>query len=64
MVKSVTLKKLQSLTGMLNFACGVISPARAFSRHLYSLLKGVSKPYHHIKIRLKTILKFYISSSI
>ena len=48
--KSVTLKKLQSLTGMLNFACGVILPARAFSRRLYNLSKGVSKSYHHIKI--------------
>ena len=50
MTKSVTLRKLQSLTGMLNFACGVIAPARAFSRRLYNLSCGVSKPYHHVKI--------------
>ena len=48
--KSATLKQIQSLTGMLNFACGVISPARAFSRRLYDLEIGLSKPYHHAKI--------------
>ena len=49
-VKSVTLKKMQSLTGMLNFSCGVISPGRAFSRRLYNLTIGVQKPYYHIKL--------------
>ena len=48
--KSVTLHKLQSLTGMLNFACQVIEPGRAFSRRLYNLSIGLSKPYHHVKI--------------
>ena len=48
--KAVTLHKLQSLTGMLNFACQVIEPGRAFSRRLYNLAIGLSKPYHHVKI--------------
>ena len=48
--KSVTLKKLQSLTGMLNFACQIIEPGRAFSRRLYNLAIGLSKPFHHVKI--------------
>ena len=48
--KAVTLHKLQSLTGMLNFACQVVEPARAFSRRLYNLSIGLSKPYHHVKI--------------
>ena len=48
--KSVTLKKIQSLSGMLNFCCGVIAPERIFSRRLYNLTIGVSKPYYHIKI--------------
>ena len=50
LLKSVTLHKLQSLTGMLNFACQVIEPGRAFSRRLYDLSIGLSKPYHHVKL--------------
>ena len=50
MSKSVTLKRLQSLTGMLNFTCSIITPGRAFSRRLYNLSKGVTRPYHHIHI--------------
>ena len=49
-VKSVTLRKLQSLLGMLNFTCSVITPAKAFSRRMYNLEKGVTKPYHHITL--------------
>ena len=48
--KSVQLKEIQGLAGMLNFACGVIAPARAFSRRLYNLSIGLSRPYHHRKI--------------
>ena len=48
--KSVTLRKLQSLTGMLNFTCSVICPAKTFSRRLYNLTIGVSKPYYKIKL--------------
>ena len=47
---AVTLKELQSLNGMLNFACGIIVPARAFCRRLYNLSKGVTKHYYKIKI--------------
>ena len=48
--KSVKLVELQSLTGMLNFACGVISPARAFCRRLYDLAIGIRKPYYRVKL--------------
>ena len=48
--KSVTLKKLQSLTGMLNFSCQIIELAQAFSRRLYDPSIGLSKPFHHVKI--------------
>ena len=48
--KSVTLRSLQSLTGMLNFACQIIIPARAFSRRLYNLSIGVKKSYYKIKM--------------
>ena len=48
--KSVQLRDIQGLAGMLNFACGVIAPARAFSRRLYNLSIGLSRPYHHRKV--------------
>ena len=47
---SITLKELQSLNGMLNFACGIIAPARAFCRRLYNLSIGITKSYYRIKI--------------
>ena len=47
---SITVKKLQSLSGMLNFACGIIPQARAFTRRLYDLGIGISKPYYRVKM--------------
>jgi hypothetical protein len=47
---SVTLKEMQSITGMLNFACGIVAPGRAFSRRLYDLTIGVKKSYYKIKL--------------
>ena len=35
---------------MLNFACGVIAPARAFSRRLYDLGIRLAKPYHKVRV--------------
>ena len=32
--KKVTLREIQSLTGLLNFACSVVVPGRAFLRRL------------------------------
>ena len=51
-IKSVTLRKLQSLTGMLNFCCGIIRPARIFSRRLYNLTVAIQKSYYHVKLTL------------
>ena len=48
--RSVTLKELQSLIRLLNFACSVILPGRAFLRRMIDLTKGVRKPYHHIHL--------------
>ena len=48
--KRVTLKELQSLCGVLNFACDVIIPGRAFLRRLFDLCKGLRKPHHRIKL--------------
>ena len=48
--KKVTLKELQSLTGLLNFACFVVVPGRAFLRRLIDITLGVTRPYHLIRI--------------
>ena len=48
--RSVTLKELQSLIGLLNFACSVVLPGRAFLRRMIDLTKGVRKPYYYIRL--------------
>ena len=48
--KNCTLKDMQQALGFLNFACRVIKPGRPFLRRLFDLVRGVSKPLHHIKI--------------
>ena len=45
-----TLREIQCLNGVLNFACTVIVPGRAFLRRLIDLTVGVSKPHHHIRL--------------
>ena len=49
-MKTAQLKHIQALAGMLNFACAIIAPARAFSRRLIDMTIGLSKPYHHRKV--------------
>ena len=48
--KKVTLKEIQSLTGMLNFACSVVVPGRAFLRRLIDLTVGIHSPYHFVRL--------------
>ena len=48
--RTVRLKELQSLIGLLNFTCQVIVPGRAFLRRLIGLTKGVRQPHHHIRL--------------
>ena len=48
--KKVTLKEIQSLSGMLNFACSVVVPGRAFLRRLIDLTVGVHSPRHYVRI--------------
>jgi hypothetical protein len=48
--RKVTLKELQSLIGLLNFACRVIRPGRAFLRRMINLTCAFSNPTHHISI--------------
>ena len=42
--KRVTLKELQSLIGLLSFACSIIKPGRVFLRRLINLTIGVVRP--------------------
>lgn len=48
--KKVTLREIQSLTGLLNFACSVVVPGRAFLRRLIDLTKGVKSAHHFIRL--------------
>ena len=48
--KKVTLKEIQSLVGLLNFACSVIRPGRAFLRRLIELTVGVRMLNHCIRL--------------
>ena len=49
--KKVTLREVQSLTGLLNFACSIILPARAFLRRLIDLTIGIQSPFHFIRLK-------------
>ena len=48
--KKIKLRDLQSLIGLLNFACLVVSPGRAFLRRLIDLTIKVFNPFHWIKL--------------
>lgn len=48
--ETVTLKEIQSLTGMLNFACSGVVPGRVFLRRLIDLTVGIHSPYHYVRI--------------
>ena len=48
--KKNTLKKMQSVTGSLQFACRAIVPGRPFCRRLINSICGLTKPHHHIRL--------------
>ena len=48
-----SLKELQSLIGLLNFACLVIVPGRVFLRRLINLTIGVHQSHHLIRLTLE-----------
>ena len=48
--KNITLKHLQQITGLLQFACYVVISGRCFLRRLYNLCIGLTKPYQHVRI--------------
>ena len=45
-----TLKELQSIIGLLNFACAVILPGRPFLRRLIDLTVGLRAPHHRRRL--------------
>ena len=49
--KKTTLKKMQSLIGSLNFCCRAIVIGRPFIRRLIDSICGLTKPFHHIRIK-------------
>ena len=46
----VRLSELQSVLGLLSFACTVVVPGRAFLRRLFALTIGIKKPFYFVKI--------------
>ena len=49
----MTFKELQSLIGLLNFACSVVMPGRVFLHRLIDLTTGVSLSHHLVKLNLR-----------
>ena len=50
--KSITARQLQSLLGLLNFACTVVVPGRAFLRRMFQLLWGMKRWVPYFRLRL------------
>ncbi|KAK6182693.1 hypothetical protein SNE40_010317 [Patella caerulea] len=46
----VTLKELQSLTGIFNFCSRAIPAARAFNRQFYDAMAGLTNPRHYLRV--------------
>ncbi|XP_078356424.1 uncharacterized protein LOC144641267 [Oculina patagonica] len=65
--RKVSLKELQSLIGLLNFACSVVVPGRVFLRRLINLTIGIFKPHYFIRLTCEvkkdlTIWKTFLDS--
>ena len=58
--KKVTLKKLQSLCGILSFCTRAIPAGRAFSRCLYIDTSKAKKPHHLIRVTKEMFNDFMI----
>jgi hypothetical protein len=50
--KKITLKKLQSMVGLLNFFSKAIPSGRAFNCRFYAAMSQVKKPYHLVRLSL------------
>ena len=51
--KKITLKELQSLTGLLSFCSRAIPAARAFNRRFYDAMSRIKKHFHRIRITVE-----------
>ncbi len=51
-LQKISIKQLESLMGLLNFACKVIRPGRPFLRRLYNLMEGLRRRLPFFKLRL------------
>ncbi|KAM3912164.1 uncharacterized protein RB166_020655 [Leptodactylus fuscus] len=62
-VSKVTLKQMQSLLGLLVFTCRIMPMGRVFSRRLSLSTRGISSPYHRIRLTrsLKSDLSVWMS---
>ena len=47
------MKKLQKLTGFLNFLCRCVVPGRALTRRIYSHYSSLMLPHHHVWVNLE-----------
>ncbi|XP_061194309.1 uncharacterized protein LOC133202483 [Saccostrea echinata] len=47
--KKASLREMQSLIGLLNFACKVVASGRAFCRRLINSTIGITKQHHRIR---------------
>ena len=61
--EKATLQEIQSIVGLLNFACAVILPGRAFLRRLIDLSIGLKAPYHRRRLtkEVKADLDLWLS---
>ncbi len=60
--ESVQRFKLESLVGLLAFACKVVRPGRAFLRRAYTVIAKTPSQFHHIKLNheLKSDLRMWL----
>ncbi len=61
-LQKISIKQLESLTGLLNFACKVIRPGRPFLRRLYNLMEGIRRMLPLTYNWLQTTVVGYCSS--
>ena len=54
--RKVTLRELQSLIGLLNFACCVVQQGRTFLRRVINITKGIQQPHVHIRLNKESRL--------
>ena len=54
--RKITLRELQSLIGLLSFACCFVQPGRTFLRRLIYRTKGIQQPHFHIRLNKESRL--------